>query len=121
MTATTAGRASARGDSHGGADSNRLCRREDRPTPARTSAVSLFGFLCAEFIERPRISRRGGLGVTRDNDDGAVGFDLVAGDRDGGLGGLFGDARQRRLARLARLGQRGVPLPSLFLRLLIQV
>src|SRR6516225_6335160 len=121
MTATRAGRAGARAGSHGAGDSNTLGCRDDRRTLAHISGASSLGFLAAEFIERPRISRRGGLGVTRDNDDGAVGFDLVAGDRDGGLGGLFGDARQRRLARLARLEQRGVPLPSLFLRLLIQV
>src|SRR5262249_8719787 len=45
------------------ANSNPLGCREDRPAPARTSAISLFGFLRAEFIERPRILRRGGLGL----------------------------------------------------------
>src|SRR5262249_59212568 len=40
-------------------------RRDHRPTPARTLAFSLLGFLRAEFIERPRIVRRGGLGLAK--------------------------------------------------------
>src|SRR6516165_6036476 len=101
MSATTAGRAVARAESPAAANSNRLGCREDRPMPARTSAISLFGFLLAEFIERPRIFRRGSFGLAGDDDDRAVGLDLVAGDRDARLARLLGDGGERRLARLA--------------------
>src|SRR5215467_13143521 len=104
MTATTADRASARAENRGGVSSNRRDRSCDRGTPARTSAASLLGFLRAQFIERPRILRLDGLGCAGDDDDRAVGLDLVAGDRDRGLARLLGHALKRGLARLGRLG-----------------
>src|SRR5262245_53175121 len=88
MMATTAGRADARAESRGGANSNTLGRRDHRPTPAHTSAVSLFGFFRAEFVERPRIFRLDGLGLAGYDDDGAVRFDLITGDCNGGPIGL---------------------------------
>src|SRR5262249_32249101 len=42
------------------------------------------------------------LGLASDDDDGAVGFDLVTGDRNGGPIGLLGYGGERWSARLAR-------------------
>src|SRR6516162_6342120 len=83
---------------HGGEGSNTRGRREDRPTPARTSAVSLFGFLRAEFIERPRIFWRDGLGLADVDDIAAVGLDLDAGGIDARLARILAHADERRLA-----------------------
>src|SRR6516162_2149801 len=102
MSATTAGRADARAESRAAANSNRLGCREDRPMPARTSAISLFGSLRAEFIERPRIFRRGSFGLAGDNDDRAVGLHLDASDVDARRAGLLAHTDQRRPAWLAR-------------------
>src|SRR5215471_13246139 len=112
MTATTADRAGARAESHGGGNSDALGRR-DRPTPARTSAISLFVFLRAEFIERPRIFRLDRLGPAEIK-LGAIGHGN-AGQRLAGLVSLFdhlADAWPSRLALAARLCGRGVEAES---------
>src|SRR5262249_12360952 len=100
MSATTAGRADARAESRAAANSSTLGCHDHRPTPARTSAISLFGFLRAEFIERPRIFRLGSFALAGDDDDGAVRFDLITGDCNGGPIGLPSYAGEGRLARL---------------------
>src|SRR6516165_5905431 len=103
MTATTADRAGAHAESHGGGDSNTLGRRDHRPTLARTSAISLLGFLGAEFVERPRIFHLGGLGLAE------IEFRAVR-RCDGGhslAGGLLGLLDQRANTRLARFGRFG--------------
>src|SRR5262245_44240820 len=102
MMATTAGRADARAESRGGANSNTLGHRDHRPTPAHISAVSLFGFFRAEFVERPRIFRLDGLGLAGYDDDGAVELDLVAGDRNRGFSRRSSNADECRLAGFAR-------------------
>src|SRR5215475_10129054 len=99
MTATTAGRASARAGILCGASSDALGPR-DRPTPAHISGASSLGPLGAEFVERPRIFRRGGFGFAGDDDDRAVGLDLVARDLEAGFARLLLDAVESRLARL---------------------
>src|SRR5262245_50045551 len=99
MMATRASRTSAHAESRAAGDSNTRGRRDYRPTPAHTSAISSLGFLRAEFIERPRIFRRGGLGLARDEPHRAVGLDLC--DFEPGLARFLGDGLERWLARLA--------------------
>src|SRR5262249_61677121 len=80
-----------------------------RPTPARTSAISLLGFLRAEFIERPRIFRRGRLGLA-EIELGAI-WQGDAGQRLASFLGLLDHLADALSARLARgLGGRGPAL-----------
>src|SRR5262245_63895343 len=104
MSATTAGRADAGAESRAAANSSTLGCHDHRPTPARTSAISLFGFLRAEFIERPRVFRLGVLGLPGDDDDGAVGFHFVAADIERRLVCLLRDGGERNkpIGRSAR-------------------
>src|SRR5262245_32459300 len=101
MMATRASRTSARAGSHGGGDSSMRGRRDYRPTPAHTLAISWFGFRCAKFIERPRSSRLDGLRRAGDDGDGAVGLHFVTADFDARLARLLSHAGERRSARLA--------------------
>src|SRR6516164_8407931 len=110
MAATRASRAIVLAGSRGGGSSSAADPRR-QPNAERISETSLLGFL-REFSE-PRIFRLGGLGLAGHDDDGAVGLDLVTGDRNGGPIGLLGHAGKRRPARLARgLGGRRGRLPS---------
>src|SRR5262245_50294727 len=100
MMATRASRTSAHAESRAAGDSNTRGRRDYRPTPAHTSAISSLGFLGAEFIERPRIFHLGGLGLTELQRDSIL-IDLSALDGHASLCRLLERAGERRLARLA--------------------
>src|SRR5262249_56742522 len=81
-----------------------------RPTPARTSAISLLGFLRAEFIERPRIFRRGRLGLA-EIELGAI-WQGDAGQRLASFLGLLDHLADALSARLAPgLGRGGQTIP----------
>src|SRR5262249_21281176 len=85
------------GNRGGGSSSATDLRRQ--PNAEHISETSLLGFL-PEFSE-PWIFRLSKFRLAGHDDDGAVGFDLVTGDRDRGFARLLGHAGERRPTSLA--------------------